>query len=95
MQPDKDRPDVLEGIDPASHVGGLRCCNLEGSDGESFCETNCQLFTFSEAEEKCQERGMRLCTEEEALNGVVKGTGCEFPLLITKNDDFTLRRWLR
>lgn len=75
-QPDFGRPDVLD-ADPGEAIAGTRCCSFDGSSGDSFCDGSCHLVTFAEAEAKCAEQSMRLCTEAEVLSGVVAATGCK------------------
>lgn len=77
-QYDEGRPDVLDAADPNAAVAGIRCCNDAGNDGDSFCGAICQLYTFDEAKARCEDEGMRLCTEAEVLAGAVVATGCEF-----------------
>jgi hypothetical protein len=53
----------------------VRCCSKDGTS----CESNpCNILTFSKAKEKCDEIGMRLCTEEELASGICCGSGCGF-----------------
>lgn len=74
-RPDLGEDDVSEG-DPEAATGGIRCCDGKGG-GTSFCSQDCELFTFSQAKQTCEDNGLRLCSEEELLDGVAADTGCE------------------
>ena len=60
-----------------TQTGNVRCCSYDGGSCES--ETiGCLTLTFSEAQEKCSEFGMRLCTVEELNTNICCSTGCSF-----------------
>lgn len=75
--PDTTMPKSF-GADPNTASGGVRCCDDFGG-GASFCTESCELVTFSEAKQICDENALRLCTETEILNGQVADTGCTPP----------------
>jgi hypothetical protein len=60
-----------------TQTGGVRCCSLDGGSCKSRTP-DCSTLTFSNAEQKCSEFGMRLCTEEEFFSKICCGTGCSF-----------------
>ncbi|MEE2961599.1 MAG: DUF1566 domain-containing protein, partial [Myxococcota bacterium] len=54
----------------------VTCCNSSGSSGaRPGCE---RPKTYAEAVEICENAGYRLCTLDEMLNEVTRGTGCNF-----------------
>ena len=58
-----------------TQMGAVRCCSIDGAS----CEIpDCLTLTFSKAQQKCSEFGMRLCTEKELTSEICCGTGCEF-----------------
>ena len=69
-------------------LAGIRCCNTDGTAGESYCGdatnpttggTTCTAHTFAVAKDTCENTyGGRLCTMQEVLDGVVAGTGCSY-----------------
>ena len=69
-------------------LAGIRCCNTDGTDGESYCGdatnpttggTGCTAHTFAVAKDTCENTyGGRLCTMQEVLNLVADGTGCSY-----------------
>ena len=64
-----------EDMSSTTQTGNVRCCSYDGGS----CETEtigCFTLTFSEAQQKCSENGMRLCNVEE-LNTCCS-SGCSF-----------------
>lgn len=58
-------------------MAGTRCCGTPGQRGASICkEGRCHTVTYSQAQEACAAKGMRLCQEKELMAGVTAGTGC-------------------
>ena len=59
------------------HDIGVRCCNIEGTEGYS---PEClRPATYAQALEVCESRGYRLCTEDEVLvDRLGHNTGCSF-----------------
>lgn len=76
---DEGKPNVLYGNQDYS-LGGTRCCNDDGSKGDSFCSHACELVPFDTAVDTCEKHNMRLCTKEEVLANKVAGTGCSYDL---------------
>lgn len=72
---DKDDPDSITVADPDQAVAGTRCCDDNGN-GESFCNTNCEVVDYATALALCETNGWRLCTETELLNHQARATGC-------------------
>ena len=62
-----------------TQTGAVRCCSFDGKSCKSKIP-DCSILTFSNAEEKCSEFGMRLCTEEELASNICCGTGCGFDI---------------
>ena len=60
-----------------TQTGAVRCCSLDGGSCDSKTP-GCSTLTFSEAQQKCSEFGMRLCTEEELASNICCSTGCNF-----------------
>ena len=66
-----------EDMNSTTQTGAVRCCSYDGGSCES--ETiGCFTLTFSEAQQKCSEFGMRLCTEEELFTNICCSSGCSF-----------------
>ena len=66
-----------EDMSSTTQTGAVRCCSYDGGSCES--ETiGCFTLTFSEAQQKCSEFGMRLCTEEELFTNICCSSGCSF-----------------
>jgi hypothetical protein len=66
-----------EDMSSTTQTGDVRCCSYDGGSCES--ETiGCFTLTFSEAQQKCSEFGMRLCTEEELFTNICCSSGCSF-----------------
>ena len=60
-----------------NQTGAVRCCSLDG--GACKSETpDCSSLTFLEAQQKCVNFGMRLCSEQELSSNICCGTGCSF-----------------
>ena len=47
-----------------TQTGAVRCCSIDGASCKSEIP-DCLTLTFSKAQQKCSEIGMRLCTEKE------------------------------
>ena len=62
-----------------TQTGAVRCCSLDGGSCDSKTP-GCSTLTFSEAQQKCSEFGMRLCTEEELASNICCKSGCNFDL---------------
>ena len=62
-----------------TQTGAVRCCSLDGGSCDSKTP-GCSTLTFSEAQQKCSEFGMRLCTEEELASNICCKSGCGFDL---------------
>ena len=60
-----------------TQTGAVRCCSIDGASCKSEIP-DCSTLTFSKAQQKCFEFGMRLCTEKELASEICCGTGCEF-----------------
>ena len=75
--PDAGMPNVLSSADPGSDLAGTRCCSMDGTSANSFCNAACEIVSFADAKERCTDNNMRLCTENEILSGLAAGTGCE------------------
>ena len=60
----------------SSKKGAVRCCSKDGRT----CVTpkSCLVATFAEAETKCVEEGMRICTADELDRHKCCWTGCDF-----------------
>jgi len=55
---------------------GVQCCDYAGTSGS---RPGCVMgVTFAEAEQVCEDAGMRLCTIVEVKDLVGRGTGCQF-----------------
>lgn len=55
---------------------GVQCCNEAGTSGS---RPGCVMgVTFAEAEEVCENAGLRLCTVDEVKNWIGQGSGCQF-----------------
>lgn len=76
LAPDKGLDDYL--VVKADSAAGVRCCSDDGRKSISVCSSACELVDYDEAERRCEENGMRLCTAAEVLNGKTKGTGCGY-----------------
>jgi len=60
---------------PGVKAAGCRCCG----EASSQCGGDkCKTFTFAECSSKCSAAGSRLCTAEEVLSDIVRGTGCGY-----------------
>mmetsp|Transcript_18203 Transcript_18203/g.57202 ORF Transcript_18203/g.57202 Transcript_18203/m.57202 type:complete len:516 (+) Transcript_18203:294-1841(+) len=81
---DKTDPDVME-ADPKDADGGVRCCT--NTKANSFCNSKCERVTYAEAERRCSDNGMRLCTADEILDGKAAGTGCKYDFLAVWTSD--------
>ena len=57
----------------------MRCCSLDGGSCKSYTP-DCSSLTFLEAQQKCINFGMRLCSEQELSSNICCGTGCWFSL---------------
>ena len=68
-----------EDMSSTTQTGAVRCCSYDGGS----CETEtigCFTLTFSEAQQKCSDLGMRLCTKKELASKICCGTGCGFDI---------------
>lgn len=72
--PDQGRDDIIA-ADVTTGVGGTRCCSGTGNY-DSFCSELCEMVSFDDAAAVCQENGMRLCTQDEIMTGLLVGSGC-------------------
>ena len=69
-----------EDMSSTTQTGAVRCCSYDGGSCES--ETiGCFTLTFSEAQQKCSEFGMRLCTVEELNTNICCSSGCSFEIM--------------
>ena len=83
-----DEITVATNIATDATLAGIRCCNADGTAGESYCGdatnpttggTRCTAHTFAVAKDTCENTyGGRLCTKQEVLNRVPAGTGCAY-----------------
>ena len=75
-----------------NQTGAVRCCSLDGGSCKS--ETpDCSSLTFLEAQQKCINFGMRLCSEQELSSNICCNTGCYFDVELvwyTKGNMFCL-----
>ena len=73
----------------SSEKGAVRCCSKDGrtcvTPGAFVEPKSCLVTTFAEAEAKCAEEGMRICTADELDRHKCCNTGCDF------NDKLTWR----
>ena len=60
-----------------TQTAAVRCCSFDGKSCKSEIP-DCVTLTFSKAQQKCSEFGMRLCTEKELDSEICCGTGCAF-----------------
>ena len=60
-----------------TQTGAVRCCSIDGASCKSEIP-DCLTLTFSKAQQKCSEFGMRLCTEKELASNICCDTGCGF-----------------
>ena len=62
-------------ISTTTQTAFVRCCSKIGGS----CKIpDCSRLTFSNAEQKCSESGMRLCTKEELASNICCKTGCGY-----------------
>jgi len=68
-------------------IGAVRCCTMSGdrcvTPGKGNPDECNKEATLQQAESKCTELGMRLCTSNELSDGKCCGTGCRFDLELT------------
>ena len=64
-------------ISTTTQTGFVRCCSKIGGSCKSEIP-DCSKLTFSNAEQKCSESGMRLCTKEELASNICCKTGCNY-----------------
>ena len=62
-----------------TQTGAVRCCSFDGGSCKSKIP-DCSTLTFSEAEQKCDKFGMRLCSKQELASNICCNTGCMFDL---------------
>jgi len=57
----------------------VSCCSMDGTQGD---RPDCRAHpaTYQQAVDLCTENNMRLCTQQEMLNGVTRRTGCYYDL---------------
>ena len=73
-KPGKKDDDYLGTFQPEPFGAGVRCCSEDGAT----CKTigKCPgTASHSEAQEKCEGKGMRLCTKDELLTEICCKTG--------------------
>ena len=72
-------PDDIIGYyeDESSVAAYVRCCSNDGTtcDTVSNCRRRSDLVAYADAENKCIDNGMRLCTKDELLSDICCGTG--------------------
>ena len=72
-------PDDIIGYyeDESSVAAYVRCCSDDGTTCDTFsnCNRKSDLVAFADAEQKCVDNGMRLCTKDELLSEICCGTG--------------------
>ena len=83
-----DEITVATNIATDATLAGIRCCNADGTAGQSYCgdatnpttgSTGCTAHTFAVAKDTCENTyGGRLCTMQEILDGIPAGTGCAY-----------------
>ena len=61
-----------------NQTGAVRCCSIDGASCTSPDCFTLGTLTFSKAQQKCSEFGMRLCTEKELDSMMCCGKGCGF-----------------
>ena len=71
----------------SSEKGAVRCCSKDGrtcvTPGAFVESKSCLVTTFAEAEAKCAEEGMRICTADELDRHKCCDTGCGFDAKLT------------
>ena len=76
---EKRTPDDVIGYyeDESSVAAYVRCCSDDGTTCDTFsnCNRGNQLVAYADAEQKCIDNGMRLCTKDELLSDICCGTG--------------------
>ena len=58
-----------------SYHAGVRCCSANGTSCETHFNCPEDNMSYDNAQSKCQEKGLRLCTKEELFSRVCCETG--------------------
>ena len=77
-QSERRTPDDFEAFyQPESFGAYVRCCSYDGSScvTPESCRNKRFLVSYADAETKCKDLGMRLCTWDELLTDICCGTG--------------------
>ena len=76
---------------PESSLAYVRCCSTDGSSCATpeSCRDEEYLVNYADAETKCTDIGMRLCTWDELLTDFCCGTGggCDSELVWTSTTE--------